>query len=67
MAQKIKVGIIGLGFMGTTHFRIYQQNEKAQVVAISDADKEKLKGDWSSVKGNFGDFDNMSHLKEILI
>jgi predicted dehydrogenase/sugar phosphate isomerase/epimerase len=58
MTKKVKVGIIGLGFMGTTHFRIYQKNEKADVIAVSDLDENKLKGDWSSVSGNIGDGDN---------
>jgi predicted dehydrogenase/sugar phosphate isomerase/epimerase len=58
MAKKIKVGIIGLGFMGTTHFRIYQENVKSEVVAVADVNENKLKGDWSSVVGNIGGGDN---------
>ena len=33
---KIGVGVIGLGFMGSTHFRIYQAMENAHVVALAD-------------------------------
>lgn len=58
MDQKIKVGIIGLGFMGSTHFRIYQENDKAQVIALADIDDKKLSGDWSGIVGNIGDSDN---------
>ncbi len=58
MAKKIRVGIIGLGFMGSTHFRIYQNNEKSEVVAVADVDENKLKGDWSSIWGNIGEGDN---------
>jgi len=58
MANKVKIGIIGLGFMGTTHFRIYQKNEKANIIAVSDIDQKKLSGDWSSVSGNIGNGKN---------
>ena len=58
MTNKVKVGIIGLGFMGTTHFRIYQKNDKANVIAVADVNEDKLKGDWSSVIGNIGGGDN---------
>ena len=58
MNKKVNVGIIGLGFMGTTHFDIYRGNEKAEVVAIADVDAAKLSGDISSVTGNIGGGDN---------
>ena len=31
--DKIKVGLIGLGFMGTTHFDIYKKLKNVEVVA----------------------------------
>jgi predicted dehydrogenase len=58
MNSKVKVGIIGLGFMGSTHFRIHQQLGKSELVAVSDVDEKKIRGDWSSVVGNIGDIDN---------
>jgi len=57
MAKRIKVGIIGLGFMGTTHFQIHQNLGKSEIIAIADINEKKLSGDWSSVVGNIGDFD----------
>lgn len=54
----IRVGIIGLGFMGTTHFRIYKNLQSATVTAIADLDAAKLKGDISKVVGNIGGDDN---------
>ena len=51
---KIGVGVIGLGFMGSTHFRIYQAMENAHVVALADVDAAKRKGDISKVVGNIG-------------
>lgn len=40
----VKVGLIGLGFMGRMHFGCYGKNPDAQVVAISDTDPAKLAG-----------------------
>ncbi|MDD2479294.1 MAG: Gfo/Idh/MocA family oxidoreductase [Victivallaceae bacterium] len=56
--EKVRVGIIGLGFMGTTHFGIHQANPKAQVVAVADIDKVKLTGNISAVVGNIGTRDS---------
>ena len=51
----INVGIAGMGFMGVTHFRGWAPCEHARVAAISTRNPKKLAGDWSTVKGNFGD------------
>ena len=59
---KIGVGVIGLGFMGSTHFRIYQAMENAHVVALADVDAAKRKGDISKVVGNIGTADNSKPL-----
>ncbi len=49
----LRIGIIGLGFMGKMHFEIYQtMPELANVVAIADVGRDKLAGDWSAVGGN---------------
>ena len=58
MSSIVKVGIIGIGFMGSTHFRIYQGNEKAKITAIADIDPKKISGDWSQITGNIGNGDN---------
>ena len=50
----VKVGIIGLGFMGSTHWQIYQGMRGAKIVALADADPAKRKGDVSSVISNIG-------------
>ncbi len=57
MGEKVKVGIIGLGFMGTTHFQIHRQLGKSDIVAAADVDNRKISGDWSSVVGNIGEMD----------
>lgn len=45
----IKVGLIGVGGMGRTHFNCYKNNAQAQVTAICDVEERKLRGDWSSI------------------
>lgn len=49
----LRVGIVGLGFMGKMHFEIYRaMPEKVAVVAIADVGRDKLAGDWSAIGGN---------------
>src|SRR5262245_40515177 len=50
----MNVGIVGIGFMGMTHYRAYQKVRGARVTAIATRDAKKLAGDWRSIKGNFG-------------
>lgn len=44
--------------MGSTHFRIYQNNTKAKLTAIADIDEKKRSGNWSAIIGNIGGGDN---------
>lgn len=48
----VRIGVIGLGFMGVTHYRSYKRVKGAQVVAVFTRDPKKLAGDWRSVRGN---------------
>ena len=48
----IRIGIIGLGFMGKTHYGVYERNPEAQVVAIADSDPKRAAGDLSGGWGN---------------
>jgi len=41
MKMKIKVGVIGLGFMGSAHARVYNQLKGCQLVGICDSDPSK--------------------------
>ncbi len=52
---KVKVGCVGIGFMGKMHFGCYREHPDAEVVAIADVDDAKLSGDWSKIAGNIGD------------
>jgi len=51
----INVGVIGLGFMGQTHYRAYKALDSARVVAAADTVAKRLAGDWSDASGNIGD------------
>jgi len=60
--KQVRIGLIGLGFMGTTHYRIHQANGNAKVVAVCDVDSAKRRGDISKVVGNIGNDDNSKPL-----
>ena len=51
MAKKLKVGVIGLGSMGSTHLDIYSQIIEVEVVAVADPNKSRLDGS-SRAEGN---------------
>ena len=60
--KKVNIGIVGLGFMGTTHWGVYKGMKNARIVAIADVDAKKRKGDVSAVVGNIGGGDNSKPL-----
>ena len=37
----VKVGVIGLGFMGSAHARVYKKLRNSQLIAICDSDPQK--------------------------
>jgi len=51
----IRIGIIGLGFMGRMHYGAYENLPDARVVAVSDFDPRRAAGDlsegWANVPG----------------
>ena len=49
----IRVGIVGLGFMGKMHFRCYQALDGVQVAAICDIDETRFEN-TSGTAGNIG-------------
>jgi predicted dehydrogenase len=48
----MRIGIIGLGFMGATHLRAWGSVDGAQLAAVASSDEAKLSGDLSSIAGN---------------
>ncbi len=50
----VRIGIVGIGFMGRIHFLASQRLIGAKVTAICSRDAAKRAGDWRSTRGNFG-------------
>lgn len=50
----MRIGVIGLGFMGTTHLQAWRNVTGAEIVAVCSTDPQRLTGDLSAVKGNLG-------------
>ena len=50
----VRIGIVGLGYMGYTHFTAAAKLRGGKVTAISTRDPKKRAGDWSGISGNLG-------------
>ena len=50
----MRVAVLGLGFMGSTHVKAWRQVPDARLVAVMSSDDRKLAGDLTSVQGNLG-------------
>lgn len=50
----LRVGIVGIGFMGMIHFLTYKKVKGAKVAAICETIPKRLTGDWRGIQGNFG-------------
>ncbi len=50
----VRIGIVGIGFMGRIHFLASKNLRGAQVAAVCSRDPKKLAGDWTTTRGNFG-------------
>ncbi len=51
-SRKVNVGVVGLGFMGQTHLKSYQQLSTARIVAVCDAVRAPVNGVIAGVSGN---------------
>ncbi len=50
----VRIGIVGLGFMGMIHYLAARKLRGAGVTALCSRDSKKLAGDWRGIHGNFG-------------
>src|SRR5262249_34276601 len=50
----IRIGIVGIGFMGMIHYLAARKLRGAAVTAVCSRDPKKLAGDWRGIHGNFG-------------
>ncbi|MCH8290690.1 Gfo/Idh/MocA family oxidoreductase [Candidatus Poribacteria bacterium] len=63
----VRIGIIGIGFMGMIHYYGAKKVTDGEVVAICTRDPKKLEGDWTSIQGNFGPrggIEDLSHIRK---
>ena len=50
----VRIGIIGIGFMGYTHFEGARKLRRGKVTAVATRNPKKRAGDWTMIRGNFG-------------
>jgi predicted dehydrogenase len=50
----MRIGVVGLGFMGSTHLKALQKIPEVQIAAVCGRDERALEGDFSHIEGNFG-------------
>jgi predicted dehydrogenase len=50
----VRIGIVGIGFMGMIHYLAAAKLRGARVTALCTRDPKRLAGDWRGIRGNFG-------------
>lgn len=50
----IRIGTVGIGFMGMIHYLAAKKLNDARVTAIATRNPKKRAGDWTMIQGNFG-------------
>ncbi len=50
----MRIAVLGLGFMGSTHLKALRTVPGAQLAAVYSGDAAKLSGDLSAIQGNIG-------------
>ncbi len=50
----MRIAVLGLGFMGSTHLKALRHIPSATLAAVVSADEKKLTGDLSDIQGNLG-------------
>jgi predicted dehydrogenase len=69
--KPVRIGMVGLGFMGLVHLKALEFIPGAQLAAVCSRDHRKLGGDLSAIQGNLGpagehfDFGNIAKFTEI--
>jgi predicted dehydrogenase len=53
-SEMVRIGLVGIGFMGWIHYLAIRKITNATLQAIATRDPQKQQGDWRSIKGNFG-------------
>ena len=50
----MRIAVVGLGFMGSTHLKAMKNIAGAELIAVVESDTKRLSGDLSSIQGNIG-------------
>lgn len=50
----IRVGLLGVGFMGRMHAGLWAKEKRAQLAAFCDTEPQRAAGDWNFGAGNLG-------------
>lgn len=50
----LRVGLVGIGFMGWIHYLSYKKTKGVKLGAVCTRDERRLAGDWRGIQGNFG-------------
>jgi len=50
----MRIAVLGLGFMGSTHLKALRNAQGAVLTAVVSSDQKKLAGDLSGIQGNIG-------------
>ncbi|MGI8989180.1 MAG: Gfo/Idh/MocA family protein [Bryobacteraceae bacterium] len=50
----MRIAVLGLGFMGSTHLKALKNVPEAELVAVVSGDETKLSGDLRAIQGNLG-------------
>lgn len=66
-AGRVKVAVVGLGFMGVTHLRAYLEHPRAQVVAVCGANRVPVNGVLAGVAGNIKKSDDIQLGPEVKV
>jgi len=67
----VRLGLLGLGFMGSTHLKAMRSLNDVRLVAVFSNDERQLAGDLTAVQGNFGgpgqkhDFSHVRKYREL--
>jgi predicted dehydrogenase len=60
----IRIGLVGMGFMGQQHFQVYQGLAQGEVVAVADKLAERVAAVAPSVGGNLGEAQGLDLSKQ---
>jgi len=50
----LRVGLVGIGFMGWIHYLSYKKTKGVKLAAVCTRNAKRRAGDWRGIQGNFG-------------